>query len=298
MIARQVHGPRREAVRTTAARPLAVIDQLPPLAVVLPSTVLPSKSVTLAPASAVPLKVSVVNLVMLSLLDEPLSLAAARSGTDTADPLVSMVTDQRRGCRLVPRQIGGTGRNVVGATGQHAGGDRPVADCIGRGGSQHGAAFQQLHRRATSAVPVKTGVVIFVTLSLLDEPLSLAAARSGTDTADPLVSMVTTSAVDVAWFPAKSVARAVMLWAPLAEHAGGDRPVAACIGRGAPQHGAAFQQLHRRADFGRAGEDGRGDVRHVIGTGTNRCRWPRPDPAQTRPVPLVSMVTTSAVDVA
>src|SRR5471032_2095101 len=66
---------------------LLVMDQLPlPSATTLPSTLVPllSYSVTVEPASAVPLKVSVVTLVMLSLFEVPLSLALARSGVDGA----------------------------------------------------------------------------------------------------------------------------------------------------------------------------------------------------------------------
>src|SRR5215831_10986886 len=65
-----------------------------------------------------------------------------------------------------------------------------------------------------SDVPLNTGVVTFVTLSVLELPLSLAAARSGLDTAGPAVSIVTTSAAEVELFPAKSDVRAVMLCAP------------------------------------------------------------------------------------
>ena len=64
-----------------------VIDQLPlPSALVLPSDVLPSVSysVTVLFASAVPVKVGVVSLVMSSLEDEPLSVPDVRSGADGA----------------------------------------------------------------------------------------------------------------------------------------------------------------------------------------------------------------------
>ena len=72
---------------------LEVIDQLPaPSAVVVPSSVLPSNNSTVAPASAVPVNTGVVMLVMLSVLDDPLSLAAARSGAEIDGPAVSIVT--------------------------------------------------------------------------------------------------------------------------------------------------------------------------------------------------------------
>ena len=45
----------------------------------VPTTVVPSNKVTVLPASAVPVKVGVVTLVMLSVLDTPLSDAVIRS---------------------------------------------------------------------------------------------------------------------------------------------------------------------------------------------------------------------------
>src|SRR3569623_1280108 len=61
-----------------------VIDQLPPVAVPVPSTVVPSVSysVTVLPLSAVPVKVGVVALVMLSVLELPVSVPAVISGVE------------------------------------------------------------------------------------------------------------------------------------------------------------------------------------------------------------------------
>ena len=70
-----------------------VIVQFPPVAVPLPSTVEPSSNCTVRPASAVPLNTGVVMRVMSSLFDEPLSLAAARSGVEMAGGVVSIVTE-------------------------------------------------------------------------------------------------------------------------------------------------------------------------------------------------------------
>src|SRR5205823_2990041 len=72
---------------------LLVMLQFPlPSAVVVPSTVLPSSNTTGLLASVVPVKVGVVSLVMLSVLELPLSLAAVRSGVaGAAGPVVSMV---------------------------------------------------------------------------------------------------------------------------------------------------------------------------------------------------------------
>ena len=70
---------------------LATVVQLPPVATAVPTTVAPSKSVTVVPLSAVPVKVGAVTLVMLSVFDMPLSLAAVRSGTDGAAGAVESI---------------------------------------------------------------------------------------------------------------------------------------------------------------------------------------------------------------
>src|SRR3569833_951355 len=73
-------------VRPPADNADDVIDQLPPVAVALPSTVVPSVSlsVTVLPASAVPVNVGVVLLVILSEFDAPVSLTLVISGIDGA----------------------------------------------------------------------------------------------------------------------------------------------------------------------------------------------------------------------
>src|SRR2546421_5809979 len=53
-------------------------------AVSLPTAVAPSNSVTVLPASAVPVNVGVVTLVLLSVVEAPESLTAVMSGTDGA----------------------------------------------------------------------------------------------------------------------------------------------------------------------------------------------------------------------
>ena len=88
-----------------------VIDQLPePSAARVPSTVVPSVSysVTVAPASApLPLTVGVVLLVRLSVLDAPLSDAAARSGAlGAASRGVDRHRQRRRGRADVAGQVG------------------------------------------------------------------------------------------------------------------------------------------------------------------------------------------------
>src|SRR5258705_187357 len=72
-----------------------VIDQLPePFAVAVPRTVVPlvSNSVTVAPTSApLPVNTGVVTLVMLSVLDDPVSVTAVMSGAAGAPAVVSSV---------------------------------------------------------------------------------------------------------------------------------------------------------------------------------------------------------------
>ncbi len=74
-------GRRGDGIRPRWPRPWPV-----------PITVLPSSRVTCAAASAVPVKVGVASLVMLSVFDTPLSVAAVMSGTDGGTTTVSMVT--------------------------------------------------------------------------------------------------------------------------------------------------------------------------------------------------------------
>src|SRR4051794_23270058 len=171
---------------------LAIV-QLPPVATAVPISVAPSNSVTAVPASAVPVKVGVVTLVILSLPELPLSDAVARSGVEgAAGAAVSMVTASVPEAALV----------LPGAS---VGGAVMLCDPFVR----VELAIVQLPPVATagpisvvpsnsvtvvpaSAVPVKVGVVTLVMLSVTEMPLSDAVARSGVDGAPgAVVSMVT-----------------------------------------------------------------------------------------------------------
>jgi hypothetical protein len=81
-------------VWTPAVSADAVMFQLPPPAVAVPSTVVPSVSysVTVLPVSAVPVKVGVVSFVRLSVDDEPVSEPAVISGAEGADGAVVSIT--------------------------------------------------------------------------------------------------------------------------------------------------------------------------------------------------------------
>ena len=68
---------------------VSVIEYAPPVAIAVPSSVVPSKMLTVAPVSAVPVKVGNVTLVMLSLLETPVSLAGSNDGVPTAGACVS-----------------------------------------------------------------------------------------------------------------------------------------------------------------------------------------------------------------
>ena len=74
---------------------VGVRDQVPSaVAAVVPSTVVPSYTVTVLSASAVPARLGVVILVMLSVLETPVSEVAKRSGSaGRAGAVASMVID-------------------------------------------------------------------------------------------------------------------------------------------------------------------------------------------------------------
>jgi len=73
----------------SANRELVMLQLPEALAVPLPRTVAPSYKVTVAPASAVPLKVGVLSLVMLSVSAPPESEVASRSGVVGGAALLS-----------------------------------------------------------------------------------------------------------------------------------------------------------------------------------------------------------------
>ena len=86
----------------------------------------------------------------------------------------------------------------------------PVA--VGDAGADRGRAVEQVTVLPASAVPVKVGVVMLVMLSVLDTPLSDAAARSGVDgAAGAMVSKVTAWLARGPRLPARSTTCAWML---------------------------------------------------------------------------------------
>src|SRR5436190_7128883 len=78
---------------TPLARLLAGMVQLLPVTTAVPSELVPSKSVMVVPFSQVPVSVGEVTLVIPSLLETPLSLAAVSCGIDgVSGAVVSIVT--------------------------------------------------------------------------------------------------------------------------------------------------------------------------------------------------------------
>ena len=195
-----------------------VMLQLPPVATALPINVVPSNSVTVLPASAVPVKVGVVTLVMPSMLDDPVSEAALRAGVDGATGAeVSIVTDVT--AEATPTLPAASVAFAVMLCAPLPSAELvmlqlpPVATalpiCV--------VPSNKVTVLPASAVPVKVGVVTLVMPSVLDEPVSEATIRFGVDGATGApVSIVTGVAAEAApTLPAVSVAFAVMLCVPL-----------------------------------------------------------------------------------
>ena len=200
---------------TPSAKALEVIVQVPPaVAVALPTTVPPSSSSTSEPATAVPVKVGVVTLVMLSVDELPLSLAAVKSGVPgAAGGVVSIVivnaadvapvlpaTSVARAEKLWA-PVASTVFTVIIQTPELSA--TPVPRVV--------VPSSNVTVAPGSVVPVKVGEVFFVRLSVLDDPVSVAAVRSGAEgAAGGVVSIVATKVFEAALvFPATSVAVAM-----------------------------------------------------------------------------------------
>src|ERR1700735_3088137 len=160
---------------------LETIDHAPAaFAVAVPIVVAPSSSVIFEPASAVPLMVGVVTLVMWSALEAPLSEAVARTGTfGAAGAVVSTVTASAADATLVP--LVSIAFAVIECF--------PLArvfDVIDQAPAALALSVPTSvapSKRSTvalaSALPENVGAVTLVTLSVLERPLSEAAVRSG-----------------------------------------------------------------------------------------------------------------------
>ena len=173
---------RREMLCVPSGSVLAVIDHVPPTAVVLPTTVVPSSNSTVDPASAEPEKVGVLTLVILSVVDEPLSLAAAKSGVVMVGLVTSIVTVNA--ADAVPMFPAASLARAVMVCGPPA----SVLEVMVQ--FPNPSAFAEPMEVAPSnsvmstpgsLVPLNVGVVVFVMLSLFEVPVSLASAKSGVE---------------------------------------------------------------------------------------------------------------------
>ena len=122
-----------------------MIVQFPPVATPVPITVVPSNTVTMLPASAVPVKVGLATSVMLSVLDTPVSDAAIRSGADRDSGGHRVDGDRqssRRGADFASH-IGYLGGDGVGSGRKGCGGHGPRPGGGYTGADQPGAVVQR-----------------------------------------------------------------------------------------------------------------------------------------------------------
>ena len=147
-----------------------------------------------------PLKVGVLMFVMLSVFDEPLSLALVRSGVEMFGKVVSIVIG--RGAEAVPTfPAASLARAVMlcmpleSALEVMVQFPRPSAVVVPTGV----VPSQSVTLAPGSLVPVNVGVVSFVMLSIFETPVSLASVRSGADgVPGAVVSIVTVSGLEMA----------------------------------------------------------------------------------------------------
>jgi hypothetical protein len=192
--------------------------QLPlEFAVVLPICVEPSNSRTVLPAAAVPVKVGVVSLVRLSVVDDPESDAAIKSGVDGAATGALMVIERAADAGLVLPAVSvavTVMMCVPCARGELVTVQLPLEFAVAVPIWVVPAyTFTAL---PASAVPVKVGVVLVVMLSVFDAPVSEAAVKSGVDGAATEVSILIERAPDVGLVVLPDVAVAVMFCVPCA----------------------------------------------------------------------------------
>ena len=151
------------------------------LAVVLPTRVAPSNNFMALPTSAVPVKTGEMLFVILSVFDFPESDAALRSGVETAGATVSMMTMPAAEALLVPAEFVAVAVTLcvpfikveLVIVQFPVGSAVALPICV--------APSYSFTVLPGSAVPVNTGVLILVTLSVPDEPVSEAVLRSGTE---------------------------------------------------------------------------------------------------------------------
>ncbi len=181
---------------------------------VVPSLTPSTKTSTTALAAAIPVRLSVVSLVMLSVSDNPVSLAAARSGVPGASgAVVSMVTVRaEEAAEVLPAASVAVAVMLLTPS-------VSVAVVMLQLPAPSAVAVPALTPLTNSSIealaaasPVTVSVVSLVRSSLLEEPVSLPAVRSSVvGAAGAVVSMVTFRALEAELvLSAASVAVTVM----------------------------------------------------------------------------------------
>src|SRR5207253_2202554 len=158
--------------------------------------------------------------VMLSVLDEPESVAAVMSGADGAAAVVSIVTARPAEAALVlpAMSVCLAVRVWLPLDSVELVIDQlPEPSAVAVPSTVVPLVSNSVTVAPASApLPVNTGVVLLVMLSVLDEPESVAAVMSGADGAAAVVSMVTARpALALLVFLPISVCLAVRVWLPL-----------------------------------------------------------------------------------
>jgi len=163
--------------------PDTVIDHgSAPKTAVVPIVTPSISSATTEPGSAVPLKVGVVSVVMLSVLDAPVSELATRSGAVATGAAVSMTTVS---AALAGPSLPATSSAMAviewvpsDSVKAEVKVQAPVAPTV-TDPTEEPSTSRLTKAPGTAPVPVKVGVWSLVTLSLAEVPVSEDASRSG-----------------------------------------------------------------------------------------------------------------------
>ena len=258
------------------------IAQRPPAAMPLPTTVAPSCSVTVAPFSAVPAKVGVLTLVMLSLADLPESNPSARSGVDAGFRGQRVVRQTGHTCAAaIPRRVGvGAGRNRDARDAPIGAGRRREDRAAGQ--PSPGDRAQLAPLTATSPlVPshanVAPGSSLNVKVIVALSPILSAVTSLVISSVGRVVSIVTASLSDAGpILPDVSVARAVITCSPSIKSDKGAKDHVPSVATVMP---IAASPLERdgRAGFSRAGESRHGVAGDAVAVGRTRVGRQRQD---------------------
>jgi hypothetical protein len=203
-------------------RALVVTLQMPPVAMAVPNTVVPSVSytVTTEPDSAVPVKVGVETLVMLSVFEVPLSEMADRSGVlgalgavesiTIAIPAEALLVLPAVSVALLVSVWEPSDRALVVTL------QLPSPSAVAVPSTVVPSVSYAVTSEFDSAVPVRVGVESLVMLSELEVPLSEMADKSGTLGVLGAVESITISrpAEALLILPVASAALLVSVWEP------------------------------------------------------------------------------------